>query len=84
MLNACLIGYGYWGSKLARNFQNSEDFNLVSIADIKKKNLNFAKKNYQLTQTYKNYKEAIKIICRKFSKEKTGKKPITNISLVRI
>jgi len=31
-----------------------------------------------------NYKEAIKIICRKFSKEKTGKKPITNISLVRI
>ena len=60
MLNACLIGYGYWGSKLARNFQNSEDFNLVSIADIKKKNLNFAKKNYQLIQTYKNYKEAIK------------------------
>ena len=48
MLNACLIGYGYWGSKLARNFQNSEDFNLVSIADIKKKNLNFAKKKLSI------------------------------------
>ena len=31
-----------------------------------------------------NYKNAIKITCRKFLKEKTGKKPITNINLVRI
>ena len=45
MLKIALIGYGYWGSKLARNFQNLETFKLISIADIKSKNLSLAKKN---------------------------------------
>ena len=31
-----------------------------------------------------NLIEALKVTCRKFTKEKTGKKPITNINLVRI
>ena len=31
-----------------------------------------------------NLIDALKITCRKFSKEKTGKKPFTNINLVRI
>jgi ribonuclease J len=31
-----------------------------------------------------NLIDALKIACRKFSKEKTGKKPFTNINLVRI
>ena len=37
MLKVALIGYGYWGSKLARNFQNLEAFKLISIADIMSK-----------------------------------------------
>ena len=31
-----------------------------------------------------NLIDALKIACRKFSKDKTGKKPFTNINLVRI
>ena len=31
-----------------------------------------------------NLIDALKIVCRKFSKERTGKKPFTNINLVRI
>jgi ribonuclease J len=31
-----------------------------------------------------NLIDALKIACRKFSKERTGKKPFTNINLVRI
>ena len=31
-----------------------------------------------------NLIDALKIVCRKFTKEKTGKKPLTNINLVRI
>ena len=31
-----------------------------------------------------NLIDALKIACRKFSREKTGKKPLTNINLVRI
>ncbi len=44
MLKVALIGYGYWGTKLARNFQNLEFFNLVTIADKEPKNLLLAKK----------------------------------------
>ncbi len=36
------------------------------------------------TKQQDNLVDALKITCRKFSKEKTGKKPLTNINLVRI
>ena len=46
----------------------------------------------KLTRTYSigskkqeyNLIDALKILCRKYSKEFTGKKPFTNINLVRI
>ena len=60
MLNACLVGYGYWGTKLSRNFQNSGFFNIISISDKKNKNLKLAKKNYPLIECYRDYKKAIK------------------------
>ena len=56
MLKTALIGFGYWGAKLARNFQNLESFDLVSIVDIKLKNLASAKRNYPLTKISNNYK----------------------------
>ena len=31
-----------------------------------------------------NLIDSLKTICKKYSKEKTGKKPITNVNLVRI
>ena len=40
-------------------------------------NLGNEKKEYNLI-------DALKIACRKFTKEKTGKKPFTNINLVKI
>ncbi len=36
------------------------------------------------TKQQDNLIDALKITCRKFSKERTGKKPLTNINLVRI
>ena len=44
MFNISIIGYGYWGKKLARNFQNSSYFDILSIVDKKKSNLVSAKK----------------------------------------
>ena len=60
MLNISIIGYGYWGEKLARNFQNSTDFNILSIVDKKKTNLVNAKKNLPSIKCYLDYKKAIK------------------------
>ena len=54
MINVALIGYGYWGAKLARNFQNSEYFNLVSVYDKKKKRVDEAKNIFKRIQIYKN------------------------------
>jgi len=60
-IKVSLIGYGYWGPKLARNFQNSNFFNLVSIIDTSRKNLIKAKKDFPLVQISKNYKDILKI-----------------------
>jgi len=61
MFNISIIGYGYWGRKLARNFQNSNFFNLVSIVDKSKDNIAKAKRDFPLAITYKNYKDAVKV-----------------------
>ncbi|CAD7766646.1 MAG: UDP-N-acetylglucosamine 3-dehydrogenase [Candidatus Argoarchaeum ethanivorans] len=34
MINIGLIGYGYWGPNLARNFNNNPDMKLVAICDF--------------------------------------------------
>jgi len=59
-IKVSLVGYGYWGPKLARNFQNSNFFNLVSIIDISGKNLKKAKKDFPLAQVSKNYNDILK------------------------
>ena len=60
MFNISIIGYGYWGKKLARNFQNSSYFDILSIVDKKKSNLVSAKKNLSNVECFSNYKNAIK------------------------
>ncbi len=57
MLNVALIGYGYWGPKLARNVQNSNNFRIKYIIDSSKQNLENAKKDYPLSLFYQNYKK---------------------------
>ena len=60
MFNISIIGYGYWGKKLARNFQNSSYFDILSIVDKKKSNLVSAKKNLSNVECFSNYKNGIK------------------------
>ena len=64
MYNVAIIGYGYWGPKLARNFQNSNYFNVRYIIDKSKKNLSNAKINFPSAQLYRNYELIKKKICR--------------------
>ena len=56
MIDVCVIGYGYWGPNLCRNFVNAPGYNLKSICDNNKNNLLKAKKNYPSVETYLNYK----------------------------
>ena len=58
-LKVCLIGYGYWGPKLARNFQNSNFFKLIAVSDKSQSNLLRAKKDFPFIKTSKDYKKSI-------------------------
>ena len=60
MYSACLIGCGYWGNNLYRNFQNSDFFIVSKIVDTNNSILTSIKKKNPLVQTYKDYKKAIK------------------------
>ena len=51
-----LIGYGYWGPKLARNFLNSNNFEISCIVDKSLTNINKAKRVFPTSKFYKNYK----------------------------
>jgi predicted dehydrogenase len=59
MINVCIIGFGYWGPNLCRNFSNANGYNLSTICDLNIKNLNKAKKNYPNVKVYKNFKKAL-------------------------
>ena len=61
MIDVLIIGYGYWGPKLARNFSNSNGFNLHSVCDLNKSNLKKAKKNYPNIQLYTDLIKALKL-----------------------
>lgn len=41
-----IIGYGYWGPNIARNFLSQEKAQIISICDIDEEALNKAKKNF--------------------------------------
>ena len=60
MINVALVGYGYWGSKLARNFQNSKNFDLVAIVDSNKKKLQSAKRNFKYIECLHNINSILK------------------------
>ena len=59
MIDVCVIGYGYWGPNLCRNFSNTEGYNLASICDLNNQNLLTAKKNYPNVKNYTDFKQAI-------------------------
>jgi predicted dehydrogenase len=52
-----LIGYGYWGPNLARNFFGLPDAKLVAIVDLKEANLKRAQSLYPQAALLKDYKE---------------------------
>ena len=59
MINVCVIGYGYWGPNLCRNFSNANGYNLSAICDLDTKKLNTAKKNYPSVNIFNNFREAL-------------------------
>ena len=39
MIKVGIIGYGYWGPNLFRNFVNHDDCKVVAVCDLEKKRI---------------------------------------------
>ena len=59
MINVGIIGYGYWGPNVARNFNASKRANLIAICDLKQKRLDLAKSHYPFIEVFSDANDLI-------------------------
>jgi len=57
--NVAVIGCGYWGPNLIRNFRSLPDCNLVAICDTKQERLSHMRNMYPGTKVTSDYREVI-------------------------
>jgi predicted dehydrogenase len=60
MLNIGVIGYGYWGPNVARNFHATSGAKLVAVSDMSEKRLGLAQTNYPFIKAIKDPRELIR------------------------
>ena len=69
MLNAVLIGFGYWGPNIARNLKASKDFELCGICDVDQKKLEKARNIYGDSICYYSAVSYTHLICRRLNRK---------------
>lgn len=60
MIGIGLIGYGYWGPNLARNFAAQPDCELIGICEINSQRADVAKQHHKQTFITQDYHELLK------------------------
>jgi predicted dehydrogenase len=60
MVNIGVIGYGYWGPNLVRNFAETAGLNMYSVADLDPKKLELVQKRYPGVLTTTNFEDMIR------------------------
>ena len=60
MINVGLIGFGYWGPNLARNFNFNRDLHLSAICDVSDVRIDSALRLYPHIKSYKNVDDFFK------------------------
>ena len=59
MLNIGVVGFGYWGPNVARNFHATAGAKLVAVSDVSEKRLGLAQTNYPFIRGTKDPYELI-------------------------
>lgn len=59
MINIAIIGYGYWGPNLVRNFHQNRQTGFLFVCDENKERLDIAKKNFPMIQTYESLQKVL-------------------------
>ena len=57
MINIGVIGYGYWGPNLVRNFMEVADSCVVAVSDLRSQRLAAVQTRYPTIKTSINYQE---------------------------
>ena len=60
MINIGVIGYGYWGPNVARNFHSAAGANLTAVSDVSEKRLVLAQNQYPFIKVLKDPMELIR------------------------
>lgn len=58
-LNIAVIGYGYWGPNLVRNFLSLDKVKMISVCDTKKRQLDKCIQTYPWIKTTTSYQEIL-------------------------
>jgi predicted dehydrogenase len=59
MVNIGIIGYGYWGPNLVRNFAESNGARIAAVADLDKNKLETVQKRYPTVKVTTNFQELL-------------------------
>ena len=59
MIRVGVIGYGYWGPNLARNFAESRVCELAGVCDLNPDRLAIFRKRHPATKAVSNHKELL-------------------------
>jgi predicted dehydrogenase len=60
MIGIGVIGYGYWGPNLVRNFMDAEDTQVVAVADMRSERLQLVARRYPGVQVCVDYRDLLK------------------------
>jgi predicted dehydrogenase len=60
MINMGVVGYGYWGPNLVRNFAEADGAKVTVVSDMRPERLNAALKRYPLLKTTTDYRDVLK------------------------
>jgi predicted dehydrogenase len=60
MIKIGVIGYGYWGPNLVRNFAEAPNTEVVGVADLNADRLKAVKRRYPSVETYEDHRELLK------------------------
>ena len=59
MLNIAIVGFGYWGPNIVRNFYSAEKARVVSVCDRESKALKRAERSYPGIKTTTDYNDIV-------------------------
>jgi predicted dehydrogenase len=59
MIGVGVIGYGYWGPNLVRNFAETDGARLVAVCDARPERLALVEKRYPGTRTFQSWQELV-------------------------